>query len=270
MKQQLPIGVFDSGMGGLTVLRALKQQLPQESFIYLGDTARLPYGTKSRETIIKYASQIVELLLCKQIKMLVIACNTASTAALSFLQNAHPELPIVGVIEPGAKTAVAHTQTQHIAVLATETTINSHAYHQAITQLNPEITVTGISCGLFVTLAEEGSVDDELAYVAVKKYLEPVFAKQHNIDSIVLGCTHFPVLKKPIQDFIGNEVRIIDSATATAKYVYDLLTRLDLHNQQGHAVTQYWVTDLPERFIRVGKLFLQHEIKLDFVSNVDL
>lgn len=253
---KLPIGIFDSGMGGLTVLRALRNSLPNESFVYLGDTARLPYGTKSSETVQRYAIQMAKILVEYNIKLMVVACNTASTTALNYLKKMLPEIPIVGVIEPGAHTAVSITQNLHIAVLATETTIRSGCYEKTLLRLNPKVRVFNQSCGLFVALAEEGCVDDEVALSAVKKYLTPVISRPEKYDCMVLGCTHFPVLISPIRKVVGDDIMIVDSATATADSVKTILTELNLLNPSiDHVETKFLVTDLPERFIRVGEIF---------------
>lgn len=255
-KKDQAIGVFDSGMGGLTVLRALKQLMPDESFIYLGDTARLPYGTKSPETVIKYATQNAKLLLDRDIKLLVVACNTASTTALGYLQKQFPQIPIIGVLEPSVRMAVEVSQNHHIAILATETTIQSGQYQALIRQLKPEAKVFAQSCGLFVALAEEGFTDGEIALLTVKKYLEPIISHPHLHDCVILGCTHFPALIKPISKVLGPQINIIDSAHATAKAVQSILEHEQLLSDEGtHRHTTFLVTDSPERFIRVGKTF---------------
>ncbi len=190
-QSQLAIGVFDSGMGGLTVLSALRTRLPAESFVYLGDTARLPYGTKSPETVKQYAVQMARILVDRQIKALVIACNTATTAALPHLQKMLPDIPVLGVVAPGAAAVVAATRNQHIAVLATETTIASNAYHDLIVKELPQATISNRACSVLVALAEAGMVDNNVAYEALNYYLEGI----SNEDAVLLGCTHFPVFK---------------------------------------------------------------------------
>lgn len=267
---QRPIGLFDSGMGGLTVLSALQKQLPNESFHYLGDTARLPYGTKSHDTVIHYAIAMTKQLVAQNIKMLVVACNTATTAALPTLQSLYPDLPIIGVVEPGARAAVKATNNNHIAILATETTIASEIYQQTLLSLSPGLRLVTQPCGLFVALAEEGCVDDDIARSAVKKYLLPVINHDYECDTLILGCTHFPVLKKPIQAILGEGIHLIDSAKATADTVRDKLQTLNLLNQGNQAgETKFYVTDLPERFIRVGKLFLGKTIANESVQLID-
>lgn len=264
-----PIGLFDSGMGGLTVLHALQQLLPNESFHYLGDTARLPYGTKSHDTVIHYAIAMTKQLVQHNIKMLVIACNTATTAALPTLRKLFPDLPIIGVVEPGAKAAVAATENAHIAILATETTIASNIYQETLLKLNPELRLVTQPCGLFVALAEEGCIDDEIAHCAVKKYLLPVINHDYECDTLILGCTHFPVLKKPIQAILGEGIHLIDSAKATAETVKAALTEMDLFSRSKRSKTEFYVTDLPERFIRVGAVFLGRDIPREQVHLID-
>lgn len=267
-KHNLPIGVFDSGMGGLTVLKALKETLPNESFIYLGDTARLPYGTKSQHTVIHYASQMATRLSEAGIKLLVVACNTATTAALPSLQAMLPDIPVLGVITPGARAAVTASSKNNILVLATETTIRSTIYQKTILDLNPSVVVTSQACGLFVALAEEGCIDGKLADCAIAQYLSPVFDKTQ--DCVLLGCTHFPVLKTALQRFVGDGVSIVDSATETAKTVKAALSEKGLcHETAQNPSTRYWVTDLPERFKRIGELFLSHDISMSDIKLVD-
>ncbi len=269
IQNKLPIGVFDSGMGGLTVLKELKRVLPNESLIYLGDTARLPYGTKGLATITRYAKQMTDLLIQQNIKMLVIACNTATTAALDYLQQTFPELPIVGVVQPGAELAVKTTQTNHVLVLATETTIRSNIYELTMRRFNPLIKVLNQACGLFVALTEEGCIDDELAMCAIAKYLKPVMIPSFNYDCIVLGCTHYPVLKKLIQNYVGNEIKIVDSAEATALTVQALLKEKLLEATDANQSYKFLVTDQPQRFSRVSEIFYGEPIEINTIELVD-
>lgn len=265
-KCALPIGVFDSGMGGLTVLKELKALMPSESFIYLGDTARLPYGTKSKDTVVQYAMQMAELLIKKGIKLLVVACNTATMASLDALKDSYPDLPIVGVIKPGASAAVSAVHRQkNVLVLGTETTVNSNVYTKTINQMDPDIAVANLACGLFVALAEEGCIQDDVAAAVVKKYLSNF--SMFNIDCILLGCTHFPLLKQDIQKYAGKSVTIVDSAIETSVMVKRTLETLKLISDVPHVPTCFLVTDLPERFIRIGQLFLQQKIP---VKNVEV
>jgi glutamate racemase len=211
-----PIGVFDSGMGGLTVLRALLARLPAERFVYLGDTARLPYGTKSPETVQAYALQATRLLVSEGVKMVVIACNTASAVALGPLARALSPVPVIGVIEPGARAGVAATRNNHIAVIATEGTVKDAAYARAIAALNGDIKVVQQPCQLFVALAEEGWTDSLATHAAAEHYLAPLFSGPSAPDTLVLGCTHFPVLADAIRTIIGKDVTLVDSAETTA------------------------------------------------------
>jgi glutamate racemase len=268
----LPIGVFDSGIGGLTVMQALLQRLPGESFLYLGDTARLPYGTKTAATVERYALQAVAELVHRGVKALVVACNTASAAALPALSAAHPALPIIGVIEPGAAAAVTATHTGRIAVLATEGTVRGGAYQRAIHALRSNAVVTAVPATLFVALAEEGWVQGEVARATARRYLAPLFVRaDHAPDVLVLGCTHFPPLAGVIAAVAGPEVRIVDSAITTAQELEGLLTARRLAATAGGACTvRFLVTDGQDRFTRIGPVFLGRAIKSQEVERVDL
>lgn len=254
-------------MGGLTVLSSLKEALPNESFLYLGDTARLPYGTKSRLTVVHYARQMAAILHERGVKMLVIACNTATTAALSDLQSLFSDIPVVGVIEPGARACISQSKKQDVLVLATETTVSSNAYPSQIHQSLPNARITSKACGLFVALAEEGLIDGALANEAMRYYLDDVFDSQ---DCILLGCTHFPVLKHAIRKKVGDDIAIVDSGVETAKVVKSLLTEKALLTQDTKSTTRYLVTDSPERFSRIGEIFLKQAIALDSIELVDV
>lgn len=268
-----PIGVFDSGMGGLTVLSALRQTLPYESFIYLGDTARLPYGTKDADTIIRYATQAAKALVDRGIKLLVIACNTATAAALPALQNAFAPLPVMGVIAAGAKAAVAASQTGRVLVLATESTIRQQAYVRAIHALNPEIKVSGQACSLFVALAEECWFDGDAALTVAKRYLEPYLEvpASEKPDTVVLGCTHFPVFIPILRLLLGQDIVIVDSAETTAHAVKALILEQQLQSNAttpGHCA--FLATDGVERFARVASCFLQSTFSSQDVENINL
>ena len=261
------IGVFDSGMGGLTVLGALRRALPQADFIYLGDTARLPYGTKSGDTVTQYALQSARALIARNIGLLVIACNTASAVALPALSQAFVPLPVIGVVEPGAEAGVHATRKGHIAVIATESTVRGGAYPRAIHALNPALRVTQAACPLFVALAEEGWTEGEVAIATARRYLDPLFAKADRPDTLVLGCTHFPVLRQTIQAAIGPDVTIVDSAETTAARVARSLAQAP---DRPAAAPRFLVTDSPERFARVGRAFLGEPIAADAVELIDL
>ena len=212
-----PIGVFDSGVGGLTVVRALRASLPGQDVIYLGDTARVPYGSKSPRTIERYSLTCQQFLLDRGVKLVMIACNTASATALSALVAASP-VPVIGAVEPGAASALAVTRARRIGVIGTLGTVRSGAYTIAIAALDPGATMTALACPLFVPLAEEGWVDDEVAVIVARRYLEPLFARDRAIDTLILGCTHYPLLRDVIarvaNDIAGRTVAVVDSASA--------------------------------------------------------
>ena len=267
-KAHLAIGVFDSGMGGLTVLRALRAVLPNESFIYLGDTARLPYGTKSPHTVQQYAVQMARILVERRIKALVIACNTATTAALPHLQAILPDMPVLGVVAPGAKAAVAATKNQRIAVLATETTIAADAYQQLITAQIPQVIIRARACSLLVALAEEGMVSNTIARVVLEHYL----ADMVDEDTLLLGCTHFPVFKPLLSTLLPKGVKVVDSADATAVALQQLLFQGSLLNtgKTSSGSTQYLVTDSVKRFQSVGEIFLNEPLSAADIELVDV
>jgi glutamate racemase len=265
---QLAIGVFDSGMGGLTVLRVLKECLPQESFIYLGDTARLPYGTKSQNTVKQYAMQMAKLLVERRIKGLVIACNTATTAALPYLQSMLPDIPVLGVVTPGANAAIAATKNKRIAVLATETTIASNAYQELIMQQLPQAVISTRACSVLVALAEEGMINNQVAHEALKYYLNGLTDE----DTLLLGCTHFPVFKLLLSKLLPKQVTIVDSAHATAHVFRSLLEQTNLINDKasGSGSVNYLVTDSIKRFQAVGELFLGEALAAGDIELVDV
>lgn len=270
MNNQLPIGVFDSGIGGLTVLKALMKQLPHERFLYLGDTARLPYGTKTAATVERYALQAVAELARRGVKAVVVACNTASAAALPALRAAHPELLLIGVIEPGAEAAVAASRSHRIGVLATEGTVRGGAYQHAILQRLPDAQVDAVAATLFVALAEEGWVSGDVALAAARRYLAPLFDSPAAApDVLVLGCTHFPPLMDAIRQIVPPAVRIVDSAVTTAAALSQLLASGNLA-ASGVGEARFLVTDGEERFARVGPVFLGHRIALTDIERVDL
>ncbi len=271
----LPIGIFDSGVGGLTVLKAIHKTLPHENLIYLGDTARLPYGTKSPETVTSYAIQAAGKLVERGIKMLVIACNTATAAALPALREAFAPLPVLGVIEPGANAAVNTTKNGHIAVIATEGTIKGKAYQKAIASLDDNIKVTGQACTLFVHLAEEGWADGPLVEGIAARYLKDIFNPQQSSkpDTLLLGCTHFPPLREALSAVVGKDVLLVDSADTTAIAVQkELVAQGLLYDGEGGegGNCNYMTTDDAKRFARIGGLFLGHTLEEDMVEHIDL
>lgn len=270
----LPVALFDSGVGGLTVLKALADRLPGEDLLYLGDTARLPYGTKGRETITRYTLLAARKLVDRGAKMLVVACNTATAAALPALREHFAPLPVVGVVEPGARAAARTRRNGEIVVIATEATITGGAYQQAITRIRPEAHVRGRACTLFVPMAEEGWMDGPLVEGIARRYLEDMFTPAVTAprpDTLLLGCTHFPLLQAALQNVVGPQVRIVDSAATTAESVEEELTRLDLLRTDEHTgVRRFMTTDNRERFARTGGHFLGSPLKSADVELVDL
>jgi glutamate racemase len=254
-----PIGIFDSGIGGLTVLKEIIRELPNESTIYLGDTARVPYGIRSPETVTRYAFENSRFLISKDIKLLVIACNTASSVSLEIIKRS-VEIPVVGVIEPGSKAAVSCTHKKKIGVIGTDATIRSNSYTKAIQDFDREVEIYGLPCPLFVPLVEEGWTEEPLTVMAAEKYLSPI--KDKGIDTLVLGCTHYPLLKNVLSSIMGSTVRLIDSAIETAKEIRAILSAGSLLNSgTGKTTYEYYVTDSPEKFISVGERFLGEQIK---------
>jgi glutamate racemase len=248
-----PIGVFDSGIGGLTVLKELTALLPGEDFIYLGDTARLPYGTKSNEVIVRYSRENTEFLLAKGIKLLVVACNTSSAVALDEIER-HTMVPVIGVIEPGARAAVKASRSGKIGVIGTEATIASGAYTRAIQNLKPRAEIYTRACPLLVPLVEEGWTDNEIAERTVTHYLESL--KASGIDTLLLGCTHYPLMRGMFERVLGPRVKIVDSAIATAAAVREKLSALKLARRAGGGAQSFFVTETPDRFVRVGRRFI--------------
>jgi glutamate racemase len=250
------IGIFDSGVGGLTVCKELIRQLPGENLIYLGDTARVPYGTKSAQTVEQYALEAAGFLVDQGVKLLVVACNTASAVALPALRERY-QLPVIGVIEPGAQRA-ADSLNRRIGVIGTEGTINSRRYEEAIRNLLPDAAVFSAACPLFVPLAEEGWAEHEVALLACREYLQPLIEAQ--IDTLVLGCTHYPLLHKTLQKVLGPDVLLVDSAEETARSVATLFQEQGLGRPEHGGQRDFYVTDVPTRFERVGRAFLGREL----------
>lgn len=261
-----PIGVFDSGIGGLTVVRELIRQLPNESIIYFGDTARVPYGPKSPDTVLRYSREITEFLKAQGIKAMVIACNTATAHALAALREEN-ELPIVGVIEPGSRAAARASTGGQVGVIGTYGTINSRAYEKAIAEISPDATITALPCPLFVPLVEEGWLETEATSLIAHEYLQPLVDAR--VDTLVLGCTHYPLLKRVIGTTVGRDVRLIDSAEETAAETASILRESGLaHAETQNARYRFIASDAPEQFLRVGQRFLGASI--DRVETVTL
>jgi len=247
------IGIFDSGVGGLTVVHRLLEALPREHLLYLGDTARHPYGTKSADVVTRYALENTEFLAEKDVKLVVVACNTASAVALEAM-NERFGVPIVGVIEPGARAAVAATRNRKVGVIGTEATIASGSYTRALRALDSHLEIYTRACPLFVPLAEEGWVENEVARQAVALYLASL--RRSRIDTLVLGCTHYPLLTEAIAAYMGHEVQLIDSAAETASEVAETLAALGLARADGAGSASFFVTDVPDRFVKIGGRFL--------------
>lgn len=287
---RLPIGLFDSGMGGLTVFKALAKRLPGEDLLYLGDTARLPYGTKGRDTIIRYTLSAAQKLVDMGVKMLVVACNTATAAALPSLREHFAPLPVLGVVEPGSQAAAEASRNGRILVLATEATINGGAYQQAIARIRPDAVVLTRACNLFVSLAEEGWMNGPLVEGIIRRYLEGLFDAPDNKtaddaallpDTLVLGCTHYPLLQDALRRVVGPDVHIVDSAATTAEFVAQELNTLHLLHPDRAAAgsdaagtrqgeSRFLTTDHVARFIRTGSLFLGRDMTEAEVTLVDL
>lgn len=267
----LPIGIFDSGVGGLTVLKAIRETLPHENLVYLGDTARLPYGTKSPESIARYATQATAKLLLHDIKMLVIACNTASAVALDVLQKQMAPLPVLGVVVPGATAAVAARPGGSHLVLATEATVRLGAYRRAISALDPGARIKEQSCEMLVSLAEEGWTSGHIAESIVQRYLDEAKLDGFKADSIILGCTHFPLLRDTISAAAGPSVAVVDSANTTAVVVQQTLRSAgSLSDVKGAGELTLLATDGISRFARVGGQFLGRALYAEDVQLVDL
>ncbi len=273
LTNNLPIGVFDSGVGGLTVLKALRDRLPQENLVYLGDTARLPYGTKSPDTITRYALQVATRLISQKIKLLVVACNTVSSVALEHLVTKCAPIPVIGVVDPGARAACRTSRSKQIAVMGTESTISRGAYQKAIHAIEPDAIILPKACTLFVALAEEGWLDGQVATSVAKRYLDELFADnpEASPDCLVLGCTHFPLLAPAIARVTGPGMTLVDSASTTASEVVAILKKNDMNTTStSPGRTRFLATDSASRFARVGTIFLQRPILPDDVEIIDL
>ncbi|MEW6005522.1 MAG: glutamate racemase [Stygiobacter sp.] len=271
MNRTNPIGFFDSGVGGLTVVKSFMQFMPNENIVYFGDTARVPYGSKSNETVIEYTLQAANFLLRKNIKLLVVACNTASSVALNDLRK-FLTIPVIGMIEPGAKYALSESKNKRIGVIGTRATINNKAYSNELKKQNPKVKVFEKACPLFVPLAEEGWIDHKATELIAKEYLTEL--KENKIDSLILGCTHYPILANVIQKAVGKSVKLIDSGTPAARLVEDYLNGRGLRNQSvHHGVAEFYVSDVPTKFKEIAEKFLGkklthiHKVELEELTN---
>jgi len=249
------IGVFDSGLGGLTVVKELKKVLPHERIVYFGDTARVPYGSKSKEVILRYSREIADFLKSQDVKMIVIACNTASAFALKELQE-ELTIPVIGVIDAGAKMAVSISD--NIGVIGTKGTVSSKAYYNAIKKLKIGANVYQKACPLFVPLIEEGFGEDTITLEVIKRYLHEM---DDMIDTLVLGCTHYPLLTKSINKVVGDKIKLVNPAEETAKEVKETLKKLDIASEKRENEDMYFVSDAPENFKELGELFLGFELE---------
>ena len=264
MNTESPIGIFDSGIGGLTVVKAIQAALPYERIIYFGDTARVPYGPKSEITIRKYAADDTAILMRYQPKMIIVACNTVSALALNIVEKSCSNIPVIGVLKSGAKLAVQITNNNRIGVIGTQATVCSNAYAYAINQLNPDIEVISQACPLFVPLAEEGFINHPVTKLVAEHYLTEI--RTQGIDTLVLGCTHYPILRQVIEETLGSGISIIDSAEAVALRTRELLSESGLLNPSHKvSVPNLLVSDLPQKFSMLYQLFMGSAL-----PNVDL
>ena len=253
-----PIGVFDSGLGGLTVVREIRRQLPRETVVYFGDIARLPYGIKCNEQILNFSIQNTLFLLKQKIKALVIACNSSSSAAYPFLKN-HFYLPVVDVITPAAEEAIKITRRGRVGVIATHATIQSRSYEKAIQKLNPKVKIFSVPCSLFVPLVEEGWLNGEITDSIIHHYLDPL--KKQRIDTLILGCTHFPLLKSRIQAVLDHGIRLVDSAKPTVEKLSWILAEKGLIYPAKHqGRLEIYVSDMPRNFKHIGERFLGEKL----------
>lgn len=258
MSNKAPIGVFDSGVGGLTVVKEIMNQIPGESIIYFGDTARLPYGSKSKETVITYTRQIVNFLMGKGVKAIVVACNTASAFALETVK-AEVAIPMIGVVKPGARMAAKTTTNGRIGVIGTEGTVRSGIYNEFLSQTNPQLKVFGKACPLFVPLVEEGLIDDPVTYEMARRYIGELL--DMDIDTLVLGCTHYPLLRKTIRKIVGEKIELVNPAYETARSLKEVLTREGLENDTIRKTDhKFYVSDGAEKFKKFANSILPCEV----------
>jgi len=257
MASSAPIGVFDSGVGGLTVAREILRLTPNETIIYFGDTARVPYGSKSKETIITYSRQIVKFLLTKNVKAIVIACNTASALALDVIAAEVP-VPIIGVVKPGAKVAAQTTKNGNIGVIGTEATVNSGIYNEYLKRTNPHVKVYGKACPLFVPLVEEGWIHDPITELVVKRYMDDF--KNYDIDTLVLGCTHYPLIRDVISKVAGEKVQLVNPAYETARCLKKVLETEGLESNTPAREHQFFVSDGADKFKKFANTILPCQV----------
>lgn len=262
------IGVFDSGVGGLTVVREIMRQLPDEKIIYFGDTARVPYGSKSQETIIHYSRQIINFLKSNNVKAIVIACNTASALALDVVSK-EVDIPVIGVVVPGARAALKETKTKSVAVVATEATINSELYPKIMQETDSEMKILGKACPLFVPVVEEGLAKHQIAKDVIEYYLGDL--KGSEVDTLILGCTHYPLLRNRIREYLGEEIHLVNPAYETAMDLKSLLEDNKMAITQGKKddLYQFYVSDGPDKFMKFANSFLPHDVKITTKINIE-
>lgn len=264
-----PVGVFDSGVGGLTVAREIMRQLPKENIVYFGDTARVPYGSKSQNNIIRFSRQIIRFLRTKSVKAIVIACNTASALALDVVRE-ETDIPVIGVVVPGARAAVQATSHKKIGVIGTEATIRSEMYTKIMRQMDPEVMVTGKACPLFVPLVEEGFAKHRVTEEIIDYYLKSM--KESDIDTMILGCTHYPLLRSKILKYMGEQVHIVNPAYETAMDLKSLLEERDMVNEtleEAHAAYSFYVSDAADKFKQFANSILPYDIETTKQINIE-
>ncbi len=261
VKKTAPIGVFDSGVGGLTVAREIMRNLPKEDIVYFGDTARVPYGSKSKDNIIRYSRQIIHFLQTKGVKAIVIACNTASALALDTVKDEF-DIPIIGVVEPGARAALAVTENNKIGVIGTEATVRSSMYEKIIKGINPEVSVIGKACPLFVPLVEEGFKKHQVTDEIIDYYLASL--KKSDIDALILGCTHYPLLRSKIKEYVGEKITLVNPAYETAMDLKRILQEMDMENpdiEGDHGSYSFYVSDAADKFKQFANSILPYDIE---------
>ena len=269
MKKSAPIGVFDSGVGGLTVAREIMRHLPNEDIVYFGDTARVPYGSKSKDNIIRYSRQIINFLMTKGVKAIVIACNTASAQALDVVQKEY-SIPIIGVVEPGARAALDVTESKKVGVIGTEGTVRSGMYEKVIQGIQPDVTVTAKACPLFVPLVEEGFKDHHVTEEIIDFYLSSM--KESDIDALILGCTHYPLLRSKIMEYVGNKIRLVNPAYETAMDLKKLLQENDMENpdvEGDHGSYSFYVSDAADKFKQFANSIMPYDIETTKQINIE-
>ena len=269
VKKTAPIGVFDSGVGGLTVAREIMRNLPKEDIVYFGDTARVPYGSKSKDNIIRYSRQIIHFLQTKGVKAIVIACNTASALALDTVKHEF-DIPIIGVVEPGARAALAVTENKKIGVIGTEATVRSSMYEKIINGINPEVSVIGKACPLFVPLVEEGFKKHQVTDEIIDYYLASL--KKSDIDALILGCTHYPLLRSKIKEYVGEKITLVNPAYETAMDLKRILQEMDMENpdiEGDHGSYSFYVSDAADKFKQFANSILPYDIETTKQINIE-